>query len=110
MSENRSGRQENNYGVFRTARLFFGIMPGMEKNLAIVGSCNPVNHDTLRGAARSRKFAALATLLCAAASVCVAKPAAERMDRSKLLVGAYCLQANARTDAHVNSCNTSSRC
>jgi len=28
---------------------------------------------------------------------------AERMDRSKLLVGAYCLQANARTDAHVKA-------
>ena len=75
----------------------------MEKNLAIVWSCNPVNHDTLRGAACSRKFTVLATLLCAAASVCVAKPAAERMDRSKLLVGAYCLQANARTDAHVKA-------
>ena len=44
----------------------------------------------------------VATALCTAA-VCVAKPAAERMDRSKLLIGAYCMQANAKTDAHIKA-------
>ena len=42
------------------------------------------------------------TAICAA-TVCVAKPAAERMDRSKLLIGAYCMQANAKTDAHIKA-------
>ena len=37
------------------------------------------------------------------AAACAAKPAAERMDRSKLLIGAYCLQANAKTDAHIKA-------
>ena len=37
------------------------------------------------------------------AAACAAKPAAERMDRSKLLIGAYCLQENAKTDAHIKA-------
>ena len=44
----------------------------------------------------------VATEICVAA-VCAAKPAAERMDRSKLLIGAYCLQKNAKTDAHIKA-------
>ena len=44
-------------------------------------------------------FAAVVAL--SAAGVTPAPSA--RMDRSKLLIGAYCLQANARTDAHVKA-------
>ena len=50
----------------------------------------------------SGKVAFAAAAICAAA-VCAAKPAAERMDRSKLLIGAYCLQENAKTDAHIKA-------
>ena len=46
---------------------------------------------------------ALAASFMCATAVCAAKPAAERMDRSKLLIGAYCLQANAKTDAHIKA-------
>ncbi|MBQ8113125.1 MAG: hypothetical protein IJ146_07940 [Kiritimatiellae bacterium] len=45
----------------------------------------------------------IATAVACAAAACAAKPPAERMDRSKLLIGAYCLQANAKTDAHVKA-------
>ena len=50
----------------------------------------------------TRMFGIAAAAACAAAA-CAAKPPAERMDRSKLLIGAYCLQANAKTDAHVKA-------
>ena len=50
----------------------------------------------------SGKTAFAAAAICAAA-VCAAKPAAERMDRSKLLIGAYCLQENAKTGAHIKA-------
>lgn len=49
------------------------------------------------------------TLCLAAAAVvvthmaCAADGRAARMDRTKLLIGAYCLQENARTDAHVKA-------
>ena len=45
------------------------------------------------------------TLLSAVCAVSYgAEPApAARMDRSKLLIGAYCLQGNAKTDAHVKA-------
>ena len=46
--------------------------------------------------------------LVSAVAVCLAACEADsalaaRMDRSKLLIGAYCLQGNARTDAHVKA-------
>ena len=50
----------------------------------------------------SGRVAFAAAAICTAA-VCAAKPAAERMDRSKLLIGAYCLQENAKTDAHIKA-------
>ena len=50
----------------------------------------------------TRMFGIAAVAACAAVT-CAAKPPAERMDRSKLLIGAYCLQANAKTDAHVKA-------
>lgn len=46
------------------------------------------------------------TAACALAAVCATFAhcaAAPRMDSSKLLIGAYCLQANARTEAHVKA-------
>ena len=49
-------------------------------------------------------IAAIAALCMAAANIgCVADRAAARMDRAKLLVGAYCLQPNARSDGHVKA-------
>jgi len=44
--------------------------------------------------------ATIASATCLAADV--GSPAA-RMDRSRLLIGAYCLQQNAKTDAHVKA-------
>ena len=53
--------------------------------------------------AKTTKTIGIAAIAAQAAATCAAKPPAERMDRSRLLVGAYCLQANARTDAHVKA-------
>jgi len=58
--------------------------------------------DVAAKMAASPVMVLVATALCTAA-VCVAKPAAERMDRSKMLIGAYCMQANAKTDAHIKA-------
>ena len=44
----------------------------------------------------------LLSAVCAAACGTESAPGA-RMDRSKLLIGAYCLQGNAKTDAHVKA-------
>ncbi|MBO7684944.1 MAG: hypothetical protein J6V72_01075 [Kiritimatiellae bacterium] len=50
------------------------------------------------------KNAVLTLLSVVWAVSCGAESAlAARMDRSKLLIGAYCLQGNARTDAHVKA-------
>ncbi len=46
---------------------------------------------------------ASALCVCVGSGETAVKPPAERMDRSKLLIGAYCLQANARTDAHIQA-------
>ena len=47
-----------------------------------------------------RTIASTLAAIYAASAVCAAAP---RMDRSKLLIGAYCLQENARTEAHVKA-------
>ena len=55
----------------------------------------------------NKYFAGMALAGATGALVATAAPAngnpASRMDRSKLLIGAYCLQANARTEAHVKA-------
>ena len=43
------------------------------------------------------------TPACTLAVVCATCSATPRMDCSKLLIGAYCLQANARTEGHVKA-------
>jgi hypothetical protein len=48
----------------------------------------------------ARTIACTLAAISAASAICAAAP---RMDRSKLLIGAYCLQANARTEAHVKA-------
>ncbi len=45
----------------------------------------------------------LAAALVAAGAACADRAPAQRMDRARLLIGAYCLQANARTAAHVKA-------
>ena len=45
--------------------------------------------------------AAVLAGFCAAVGATSAPSA--RMDRSKLLIGAYCLQGNAKTEAHVKA-------
>ena len=52
---------------------------------------------------KKTRMTGIAVAAMCAAGACAAKPAAERMDRSKLLIGAYCLQANAKTEAHVKA-------
>ena len=49
-------------------------------------------------------IAAVAAAAAAAANIAGADDGkTARMDRSKLLIGAYCLQANARSDGHVKA-------
>ena len=52
---------------------------------------------------KTMKYLAAAFAVMAFSAAAAAKPPAERMDRSKLIIGAYCLQANAKTDAHVKA-------
>jgi hypothetical protein len=47
--------------------------------------------------------AGIATMAVCMVATGAPQPPSERMDRSKLLIGAYCLQGNARTDAHVKA-------